>query len=356
MKKYLSPLAVGIMMLTACTSEEVTKVSPTQGNVISFENVLNKNTRAEVGGNLTNTTFDKFLVYGYYTKPGMTTPVQIFYDDEVTKGLNEETNAVEWTYNGTRYWVPGYTYYFYAYSCADIALAENGEKGKAVMDLSSENTTESERALVIQNYLCDSNHQHDLVCAEQNVTAKEKGNDAVGLNFGHALCKIKATFTTDFPDGYNIKISNVKITDFYNKASYNVEDKAWSGFKFEGTPYVNLAIAEGDDVLSTGTNNEVETAEIFLLPKEYETAETVAIHFSVKISYNDDVILERNIKGTWAPQWKQANIYNYTINLTGSSVGIEPIVFAASQELGATTGSSWNAINDIKMSFSVEGE
>ncbi len=347
MKKHLFYLAVGVMTLTACTSEEVVDVSPTQGNAIGFENIVNKHSRA-VDGDLTSSTFDNFLVYGYYTKDGMATPIQIFNGVPVTKGKNATTGKEEWTYDGVRYWIPKCTYYFYGYSCADIALST--EKGRPAMTLTNE-TSEDGRALAIMSFLCDGTHQHDLVCAESGkIIAMEKNNPQVSLSFGHALCKIKAVFTTDFPDGYQVKITNVKISEFFNKANYNVGSGVWSEYKSENSPYINLTVGE-KNVITNAPGSNLETSEIFLIPRQYPQTDNVKIHFTIELTKDNQVVLQRNITGTWSPQWEKARIYRYNINISGSSAGIEPIVFAASQELG---GTSWDTSTEVSMEFGVD--
>lgn len=348
MKKHLFYLAIGLLTLTACTSEDVIDVSPTQGNAIGFANVINKNTRAIVG-DLTNSSFDNFLVYGYYTKEGMTTPIQIFNGVPVKKS-KDAAGKDQWTYDGVRYWVPNCTYNFYAYSCADIELSKG--MGSPAMTLTNQSTLDG-RALSIFQYLCDGTHQHDLVCAENDgILALEKGNPQVALNFEHALCKVKAVFTTDFPAGYMIKVSNVKITEFDNLADYNVGSKTWSEYKDENAPYINMAIEEKKDIVTNAPNSSVETAEVFLIPKHYASTEYVKLHFSIEITKDNEVVLQRNITGAWSPQWDRANIYKYNINITGSSAGIEPIVFAASQSLSGN--SDWDTSGEVNMVFAVD--
>lgn len=349
MKKHLFSLAVGVMALTACTSEDIIDVSATQGNAIGFENVVNKNSRV-VDGDLTSKTFDNFLVYGYYTKDQMAVPIQIFNGVSVTKSKNATTGKDEWNYDGVRYWIPKCTYYFYAYSCADIALTSNN--GSPAMTLTNETTVDG-RALAIMSYVCDGTHQHDLVTAEnENVVALEKNNPQVALSFGHALCKIKAEFTTDFPAGYQVKISNVKISEFNNKANLNVGTGVWTDHKTDGNPFINLAVDETHNTMTSTPGSFVETAEVFLIPKEYSNTEYTKLHFTIELSKDGEVVLQRNITGTWSPKWNKARVYKYNINITGSSAGIEPIVFAASQSLSGSD--AWDTSTEVSMVFGVD--
>lgn len=356
MKNRLFLLALGATALAGCTSTDVIDEG-IQSNAIGFENVINKSSRA-VEGDLTNNLFDNFMVYGYYTKPGMTTPIQIFNGVSVRKTIEtvDGNVATKWVYDGTRYWVPGCTYFFYAYSCGDVALSTGmGSPSFSLFD--GTNPTTDDRALTIKQYLCDSNHQHDLVTAEnENITAKENGNPEVALTFNHALCKVKANFTTDFPAGYKVYISNVYISSFYNKADYNVGTSTWSNFVGDATnpPYVLLNVPDNSFV-ENKVGSEVETTEAFLIPKLYDTknSENVRLHFKITLSKDDNVILERSIIGTWSPQWVRGNIYRYNISVSGSSAGIEPIIFAAEQSLG-NNGSSWENSTQLNMVFGVD--
>lgn len=346
MKRHLFSLAAGIMTLAACTTEKIIDVSPSQGNAIGFENVVNKNTKA-VEGDLSIANFDNFLVYGYYTKEGMTTPIQIFNGVPVKKVKNNATGKDEWIYDGMRYWIPKCTYYFYAYSCADVALTT--DKGRPTLTLTNENSIDG-RALSIMSYICDGTHQHDLVCAEnESIVADNKNNKEVAMKFGHALCKVKAVFTTDFPDGYTVKVSNVKLSEFDNLADYNVGTGSWTNHRAEKDPYINLTLPEKNTV--TNGSIGIETSEAFLIPEIYKTTDWIKIHFTIEISKDNNVILQRNINGTWSPNWEKAHIYKYNINISGSAAGIEPIVFAATQELGT---SAWDDSTEVKMEFGVD--
>ena len=356
MRKHLFFLALGAMMLTACTSEEVIDVSSTHSNAIGFANVVNKSSRA-VDGDLTNNSFDNFLVYGYYTKPGMSTPIQIFNGLPVQKTIKKVNgkDVQTWVYNDVRYWVPGCTYFFYAYSCADIALsADKGSPAFSLFD--GTNPSVDDRALTLKQYLCDANHQHDLVTAEnESILATEKGNPEVSLGFTHALAKMKAVFSTDFPQGYKIYVSNVFISQFYNRADFNVGTGIWTNFAGDlvNPPTIALSVPQNAYVENVA-GSEVTTSEAFIIPKLYDTknSENVKLHFTIVITKDGETVLERNIIGTWSPQWVKGNIYRYNINITGSSAGIEPIVFAAEQTLSGT--GSWDSSTQLNMTFGVD--
>lgn len=356
MKKHLFFMAAGVMALAACTSEDVVDVSSTQGNAIGFENVVNKATRA-VDGDLSLSTFDQFFVYGYYLKPQMTTPIQIFNGVPVTAVKGEDGKISGWTYAGTRYWVPDCSYFFYAYSCADVELGTGfGTAGMSLFDQQS--TSVDGRALIIQKYLCDKTHNHDLITAEnETITAGEKGNPLVSLEFSHALCKIKAEFTTDFPAGYEVYVSNVYVTSFYRFADFNVGKGEWSNFGGQDNLnpiQLNVIADPGKNFVTNKAGSELTTSEAFVIPKLYDTAnsENVELHFSIDVKKDGLLILQRNIHGTWSPQWTKGNIYQYSINISGSTAGIEPIVFAASQSLSGNK--DWSDAGKVEMVFGID--
>lgn len=349
-------MAAGLVTLAACTSEDVYDVSPSQGNAISFENVINKPTRL-VTGDLNSATFDQFLVYGYYLKPQMTTPIQIFAGVPVTASRDGEGNITGWSYSGTRYWVPDCSYFFYAYSCADTELGSGfGTAGMSLFD--QVNTSVDSRALILQKYLCDQSHNHDLVTAEnESITASETGNPQVSLEFSHALCKVKAEFTTDFPDGYEVYVSNVYVTSFYRYADFNVGKGEWSNFggKDNSNPVILVVQAEPEkNFVTNKADSKLLTSESFIIPKLYDAVnnDNVELHFSIDVKKDGALILQRNIHGTWSPQWKKGNIYQYSINISGSTAGIEPIVFAASQSL--TGNQDWSDTSKVEMVFGVD--
>ena len=352
MKKSLLYLAAAFLTLTACTSEEVIDVNRNQSNAIRFENVVNKSSRA-ADGDLSNANYDHFLVYGYYTEPDQTTPVQIFNgDDVIKKNINDK---ISWEYDGVRYWKPGCTYHFYAYSCADVELSNIfGNLSFNISDVN--NTSDDSHPLRILSYVCDRNHQHDLVFAgNENIVADENSTPSVKLNFSHALSKIKAIFTTDFPTGFMVYVSNIYVTDFYNRADFNVSSSTWSNYTGEenNTQSVMLSVPDNSFV-ENKTGSKITSSEAFVIPKFYDAtgSENVRLHFTINVMMDDEIIMERKIVGTWSPQWEKSKIYTYNIKITGTSAGILPIVFSDVQDLYGAE--SWEDSRPLDMMFGIE--
>lgn len=356
MKRSFFFLAAGALALSACTSEEVIDVG-VQKNPIGFENAVMKQSRADdvpISGDLTNATFDKFLVYGYYTmKDQENNPVQVFSGEPVTKG----SDGV-WSYINTRFWVPDARYCFFAYSCGDIAL--NNLYGTVGLGL---NVGESERQMTLSSYRCDETHNHDLIVAQtrnlvgQAITKEDEApNPNVTLTFEHVLTKIDAVFTSEFDEDYDVVIKNVYVENFRNIGSFktNSTTGTWTAERQAGTTThakIQLPFAGSEGV----ARGEVkpQTGAVYMIPYKYEHND-VQITFSLDIYKGTEhtsanLVMGRNMTGTWNPNWELGKYYTYNIRLTGSAANLQPIVFETATDLNDWTSGSSTA-TDISFS------
>ncbi len=354
MKQNLFLVALGSLALAACTQvEDVPETNA--NNAIGFESVVGKNTRA-VSGDLTQKNFDQFYVWSYYTEDDVPSPVEIFSNQLVTKG----TDGL-WTYTPQRFWIPDATYYFYAYSCSDDPL--NSDYGKLVMDTKGQSET-ADRALEIQGYVCNDVHQHDLVVSkdegkkgmEKNASVTIKRS--VALKFEHALSKINVEFTSTLPGGYAVEISDVKLVNYYDKATFDYAPMEWRDFVKTGSTTIDLVPDKGEGViLPNAEDAKVTTNPVFMIPMIYNTDDpnnltaSVDLLFTVTLKQNDQVYSVRNLKGTWQPTWSKGTGYTYHIELGGSVLQFEPIVFETSEDLSE---GSWGTPQNVTMTFSFQ--
>lgn len=359
MKKHFFYLALGAVALSACTSEEVTDVSPTQSNAIGFENAVMKQSRADAQvGDLTTDNLDKFMVYGFYTKEGQTAnPIQVFGGDAVTK-----QNGT-WTYSGTRFWVPEATYSFFAYSCADVALDNNF--GTVGLDL---NATGADRQLIITNYRSDAYHNHDLIYAQNKeikalpkTETNQTPNANVSFKFSHVLTKIDAIFTSEFSSDYDIVIKDVRIVNFRNVGTFS-QTKGWGtsavrNFDREENITMRLEFPTQDGTgvanASQSASQKPKTSYRYVIPYKYNYTD-VQLNFTIELYKGKDhtsqnLVLSRNMEGHWSPQWEQGYYYTYNITLTGSVTNLQPIVFEVAQDMNDWTTSTSTA-TDITFS------
>lgn len=351
MKRILYSFAVGAMALTACTSDEVIQES-VQGNAIGFQNAVSKESRA-----LNNASLNSFFVYGYYTKNGFeASPVQVFDGVKVTK--DEKVTPAAWGYTDTRYWVPSTTYYFYAYSCDNNSL--NEAFGNAAINLDGDDV--EDRALCINEYIANNSHQHDLIYASNDagIQGKESGNAKVPFTFNHILTRVNVKFTSDFAAGYDIKVSDVKIENIYDKASYNpYGEPVWSSNSRTTTsPFIELSVPADANIASKANGEIAEktvtTGAGYVIPWHYTTT-NVRLVFTVEISSGEGtgkvVILNRTLTGTWKPNWVSGNAYTYNVTIAGTNTDLEPIVFETADNMNLD-GWDNGSTTEVNFSFS----
>lgn len=370
MKQLLISVALGTLFLSSCS--EVIDVSPTQSNAIGFENAVMKQSRAGDApvSELTNETFDKFLVFGFYTKGNdNANPVQVFSGETVTKD-----NGV-WTYKNTRYWIPDAHYNFFAYSCSDIGL--DNTYGTVGLNL---NGSAGERQLIFSNYRCDSQHNHDLiVAASKNYTGQaitsdnETPNPNVTFSFKHMLAKLDAKFISEFAGEYDIVIKDVRIENFRNIGQFTSNVEKWTADREKDangntkTASIQLKFntSDGNGVSNAKELNEdgtvkreantPQTQSIFMIPFEYSHND-VQIKFTIELykgveHTSDNLVMSRNLIGTWSPKWENGMYYTYNIRLTGSTTNLQAIVFQTADDMNLDNwGTGSSTATDISFS------
>lgn len=195
-------------MLASCSNDETVEMA--QQKAIGFSNAfVNNGTRSVVDPSFTTTSLNDFAVYGF-TQNG-----QIFDGVKVSKG------GAAWSYDNVQYWVPGNTYTF-------GAIAPHSAANVSDVKL-PEGATKVEMKVAFTNTDAD---QVDLLHAEPaqitDVTATY--TTPVSMTFNHQLSKVKFSFQNSVGAGYNVKVSNVKITDAYEKGTLTVgaTENTWS--------------------------------------------------------------------------------------------------------------------------------
>lgn len=339
MKEKLFYLAMGALMFSSCTSEEVIE-GGSEMNAISFENVVNKPSRAVPDGEeVTASDLDQFYVYGYYTKTGLSAnAIQVFDGVKVSRTKNADGVWGKWDYEGTRFWVPGATYQFYAYSCGDFKLST----AYGAFSMDGTKSTDAARALKVSDYVCDYTHQHDLLYSTSDkYVALGAGatNPRVAFKFEHLLTRVFAKFTTEFPSEYNVDIKNVQITNIFNEGDFDPSSNPqWNGLKIIRTanqdPYVNLT-ATGQ-VLTATTETPALSNGVFVIPNNYTSGETssgtVYIKFDIELRKGTDIVFSTPMSGSWSPVWNKGYKYTYNIKLTAAEAGLEAIMFTVAED------------------------
>ncbi len=315
MKKIFLIGLAATAMLASCNNDETVEMA--RSKAIGFSNTfVNNGTRSIVDPSFTTRSLADFAVYGF-TQTG-----QIFKGDRVYKGGSASTG---WSYDVLQYWVPGNTYTFGAiapYSVAtnvsNVTLPENGTKVE--MEVAFTNTDAAQVDLL---------HAAPAQIAGTEVT--EAYTRAVAMTFNHQLSKVKFSFENAVGVGYNVKVSNVKITDAYSTGTLTVAaaNNAWSA-QAEN----NLELNFGNVVADGATTDEAAVIvnaatlesyhEKLMIPMDATAAYTVT--FTVEL-YRDDVLL-----GSYDHRVKIENVafklgycYDFKASLTHENITDQPL-------------------------------
>lgn len=345
MKKVIAALCALPLMFAACTQSETEP--PTPSEQIGFATHVNKSSKATAEP-LTTSNLTKFFVFGSYTTPqNQTTAVHIFNAEPVTK------SGDKWTYSdaNARYWVKGNRYVFHAYSC-----------NNAAPDRSAPSFIASSSDCEFKRYTCNEDHNHDLIVATATAEGQETGNGTVNFDFKHVLTKVKVTFTTDFPAGYKVAVSNVKFINFYDVANLKVSTAAaptWSDYgmtkeadaNLSDPTFVDLPLTKTDDL--TSTNKTVETKDVFFIPKNYGSEDkNVRITFVIAVKASDGTVIKtKNIRAAFEPTWLAGYAYNYNVKIAGSEAGFEQINFGVGSVGGGGTDGWQQGTDPVEFHF-----
>lgn len=204
MKKIFLIGLTAAAMLASCSNDETVEMA--QQKAISFSNAfVNNGTRSIYDPSFTTASLSDFAVYGF-TQKG-----QIFNGEKVSKGGAASTG---WSYDNVQYWVPGNTYTFGA--IAPYSVAGNVS-----------NVTLPTGATKVGMEVAFTNTDADQVDLLHAAPAQITGvtptyTTPVSMTFNHQLSKVKFSFQNSVGVGYNVKVSNVKITDAFKDGTLTV--------------------------------------------------------------------------------------------------------------------------------------
>lgn len=315
MKKLFMIGLAATAMLASCSNDETVEMA--QSKAIGFSNAfVNNGTRSIVDPSFTAETLEDFAVYGF-TQAG-----QIFKGDKVYKGGSASTG---WSYDVLQYWVPGNTYTFGA--IAPYSVATNVSKVAL-----PENATKVEMAVAFTNTDAD---QVDLLHAGP---AQIKGEDVtetyqtpVGMTFSHQLSKVKFSFENAVGAGYNVKVSDIKITNAYTNGTLTVAaaDNTWSD-QANNTLELNFGNVVADDattdeaaVIANAVTLESYNEKLMI---PMDATATYTVTFTAEL-YQGDVLL-----GSYDHEVKIENVefklgycYDFKASLTHENITDKPL-------------------------------
>lgn len=316
-------------MLASCSNDETVEMA--QQKAIGFSNAfVNNGTRSIVDPSFTTKTLEDFAVYGF-TQAG-----QIFKGDKVYKGGSASTG---WSYDVLQYWVPGNTYTFgaiaphsVATNVSDVALPENAKKVE--MTVAFTNTDADQVDLL---------HAEPAQIAGTEVTETYK--TPVSMTFRHQLSKVKFSFENAVGEGYNVKVSNIKIMDAYTNGTLTVaaNGNTWSaqanntlGLDF-GNVVADDATADEAAVIANAATLESYNEKLMI---PMDATATYTVTFTAEL-YQGDVLL-----GSYNHEVKIENVefklgycYDFKASLTHENITDKPL---NPIEFDVTNVKDWN--------------
>lgn len=321
MKKIFLIGLTAAAMLASCSNDETVEMA--QQKAIGFSNAfVNNGTRSVVDPSFTTSTLSDFAVYGF-TQNG-----QIFNGEKVSKGGAASTG---WSYDNVQYWVPGNTYTFGA--IAPYSVAGNVS-----------NVTLPTGATKVGMEVAFTNTDADQVDLLHAAPAQITGvtptyTTPVSMTFNHQLSKVKFSFQNSVGAGYNVKVSNVKITDAYEKGTLTVAatENTWGGQTSK-----NLELNFGNVVDNASGTNAAFIANTKTLESYNEKlmipmgTDTYTISFTAEM-YKGTVLLgiyphTVQIKNV---EFKLGYCYNFKASLTHENITgegeLKPIEFAVTK-------------------------
>ena len=308
--------------MASCSNDETVEMA--QQKAISFSNAfVNNGTRSSVDPSFTTGSLQDFAVYGF-TQKG-----QIFNGEKVSKGGTASTG---WSYETLQYWVPGNTYTFGA--IAPYSVAAN-VSGVAL----PENATKVEMAVAFTN--TDANQVDLLHAAPSQITGVTATyTTPVSMTFNHQLSKVKFSFQNSVGVGYNVKVSNVKITDAFKEGTLTVAaaGNTWGNQTDKtlelnfGNVVANASSTEASAIANAATLESYN--EKLMIPMGSSAIYTVT--FTAEL-YKGDVLLgiynhRVEIKNV---EFKLGYCYDFKASLTHKNITAEdelnPIEFAVTK-------------------------
>lgn len=225
------------------------------------------------------------------------------YDGNASNVFSQVTvHFPGWTYDGgTRYWISGKTYNFYAVHPAGLDASVN-DSG----------------TITVNDFDC-SNFGEDAVDLMTARATGLKGSEAptVGLKFGHELAQVNFQAKTQ---GSKVTITSFKINGVSYAGDFSQQPSS------ESAQWTPKKVTNAGDGIFSVTNIMIENttdllSNILILPQQLETGkQQLAINFRYDGETTDrtqtiDLCIENSIT-----EWTASQSYTYTLDLRTASL------------------------------------
>lgn len=288
--------AVSVALLGACSGESFEPSYDDEG-AIRFST---PQTRAAIED---ASKMESFSVWGWYrnTVTGGT-PISVFNNTIVTQSSG-------WNYEGgTRYWIPGNTYNFYAVHPVGLNQVSCTDKG----------------VLRIPDFDC-STASDLMIASKTNLSAENGAAQGVQLTFSHLLARIEVTAkrhnaAADIA-GFNPRVISAKVYGMYKNADFeaNINEviDVTSAWTVKGEPTASdspLAdIPQPTDISST---QDTPLLDILLFPQLIQRDYYLEIIYSTDGGVSTKPAQKIQLTTLPITQWESGKRYHYSFTIS----------------------------------------
>lgn len=296
----LGALSLLLLLTVASCTSTLSDEPTTDTRAISF--MPTAETRAAVTGT-SLPDGSSFSVWGWYGTKGTITN-NVFDGETVTK------SGGAWTYGGgSRYWIAGNTYNFYA-----VYPAELPTDVKA--DVSSDGT------ITVTDFDCSQTGDAAVDLMTATATGNGSNPAPVALTFNHELARVNIIVTSE---GDAVNISDARLYGISHIGS--LKGNEWD---FGGISDVNAPSFETES-LSIPAN---DTQDYFLfggdllLPPHKSLSDNATLDFSYQYTIGDTTSKSASIKlkTSSVTTWEKGKRYNYRINISRNATNVTLVV------------------------------
>ncbi len=281
-----------LLILSGCVKEKV--INETDKQKINFS--AEETSSRAVIGNEGFPVGSVFSVFGYMTKETQTASV---FEDKVDVTLGSDG---KWTYDGVRYWIPGWTYDFYA---VHPVFSADGP----VASVASDGT------ISITNFDCSKTgaEAKDLMTAQKTgiTYTGDTPPSPVDLKFSHELAKVSFVVVTESGAAF-INSNKANLQGVLYKGDYsNKNVPIWTNTVAvtDANVYTNTQLIEASvretDLLS----------EMLLIPQKIGGVGGQNAVLNIEYHYGYDNSTHSKSINLTEIEWEAGKSYKYTLTI-----------------------------------------
>ena len=228
MKKSYLMIAAAAALFAACAENDSFKEVDVQEAPITFNQAINKVTRAYISSVADLKTENGFVVYGYKSLDNFTTKESpdifagknVYWDDQLS--------TPAWVYNGLRFWDKNAKYNFYAvapYQPTDGATyAIQGDPAVANFGRITITGAHSNKSTVSDDYLIDRNGAKGILGSDHTGST----NNPVDIDFHHVMAKVQFALKSTLTSG-TVTVTSLTMTGWDNGAGNFTQNLTYTG-------------------------------------------------------------------------------------------------------------------------------